>query len=591
MAHRGSPFGVFVTAPKFAPVRPAPRSAPPEPIGDCGDYVSILNFEDGSDAPIPEFTEPATLAAMHRLAITPSMLSKPMEKDLATYGDDQNSRRQAEALLNNRRRAFIEQVKAERERLLTRSTPTTRSTTASRESRSEDFEAQEREAVARIERLQQKEIESAIFIELKRERDQRKAEEMREIQAERQKRLAEEQQAKQQESVEKRRHKDELLLQRVAEKQAEMDEMRRRQDEIAARNQQMLEQRRVEEQRRVSDADKDRMQKAERQRQMIEAQRREERRKIAERLKIQEQREAYMQQRRTEQLDMLRERNAVKATQISERFATSQEKARKEFEEQRRQLARREMESQLRLEKLINERDLQSQRQHDRNAAQVTRHHAAAEELQRGRESRLAELAVRDADSEERRRLILEEKTEKQKATSAAHAAKTVKVAEQKDKQEQDRATRNEEAVEKWARDDQHTADAKARNQRQIENQAKLQKLRSDLQEENAARIATVRQMQLEEKQEESDERQRRAHEYVENQILLAWKKRDARTQLDFKKAAMLSEFREEMKRGGKIDLDELSRRFGVDIAEMRRRLEESDKPASIGTGIQVVDE
>jgi hypothetical protein len=439
----------------------------------------------------------------------------------------------------------------------------------------------------RIEKMQQKEIEQIILTELRRERDQRKAEEQRIVQAERQKRLAQEIQAKQQEDVEKRRRKDEVLMLRVAEKQAEMDEARRKQDETALRNKQMLEQKRLEEQRRTSDADKDRQQKAERQRQVLEAQRREERRKIAERLHMQEQREVYMQQRRLEQLDILKERNAVKANQISERFALSQEKARREFEEQKRELARREIESQLRIQKLINERGLQSERQHARNAAQVSRHQSAALSLQRERESKLAELANRNSDYEERRRLILEGKAEKLRASSAALVAKTAKIAEQKGQQDHERETRNKGAMEKWARDDQHTAEAKARNHKHVENQVRLQKLRDDLQAENARRMARIRQLTSDEKQEESGERQRRAQEYVDNQIQLAWKKRDAKTQLDFKKAAMVSEFREQLKRGGKLDVEELSQRFGLDIDEMRRRVEDGDRQPYI----QVVDE
>jgi hypothetical protein len=582
------PNGVFVTEGKTD----GRSSAPPEQSltdQDSGDHVSILNFEDRCGDGIPEFTEPATLTAMYRLAIEPSMLAKPTEKDLAIYGDDEASRRQAESLLANRRQAFIDQIKAARERYLSRRVAQQRGASASPESSEPDYEEQQREAMLRIERMQKKEIEQIILTELKRERDQQKADELRQVQAERQRKLALDVQEKQQADAEKRHRKDEILMQRIAEKQAEMENLRKRQDEAAYRNQQILEQKRLAEQRRISDADKDRQLKAQRQREMVERQRQEETQRIVARLKSQEQREAYMQQRRLEQLDILKERNAVKAGEIRQRFAVSQEKSKKKAQEQIDQLARREVQSQLRIEKLVVEREQMSQRQHAKTAAQVERHHTAAENLRMQREQRFAELANRNSDYEQRRQLILHEKAEKLRASSVAHEAKTVKIAEQKQKQEEDQEQKNNEAKRKWVRNDESVEEAKARSQKQLQNQVNLQNLRDNLQRENASRMAKIRQIEIEEKQQESAERQRRAQKYVDKQTELAWKKREQQTRLDFKKEAILSEFREELKRGGKIDVNELSRRYDLDIDELRRRVEEGDKPVHISA--QVADE
>jgi hypothetical protein len=573
--------GVFVTEGRTDSMSSAPSEQPP-PFEDSCDLISILNFEDRCGDAIPAFTEPATLTAMYRLAIEPSMLAKPSEKELAIYGDDESSRRQAETLLENRRLSFIDQIKVARERYLSRRTTQQRAASASPESGEPDYEAQQREAMLRIERMQKKEIEQIILTELKRERDQRKADELRQAQEERQRKLALEIQEKQQADAERRHRKDQVLMQRVAEKQAEMENLRKKQDEATYRTQQLLEQKRAEEQKRLSDADKERQLKAQKQRELAERQRQEETRRIVARLKSQEQREAYMQQRRIEQLDILRQRNAVKASEIRERFALSQEKAKRKVQEQIDQLARREVQSQLRIEKMVAERDQMSQRQHAKTAAQVERHHTAAESLKMQREQRLAELANRNSDYEQRRQLILNEKAEKLRANSVAHEAKTVKIAEQKQKQEQDQEQKNNETKKKWQREEELVEEAKARNQKQLQNQVNLQNLRDNLQRENASRMAKIRQIEIEEKQQESLERQRRAQKFVDSQTELAWKKRDEKTRLDFKKAAILSEFREELKRGGKIDVNELSRRYDLNIDELRRRVEEGDRPVPI---------
>jgi hypothetical protein len=144
------------------------------------DDVSIENFEEkcGPDV-TPNFTEPATLEAMYRLAIDPSMLRRPTEADLAVFSADLPVREEARKLLTDRRSAFITQIKDERDHLLSQPRSSRSSRSTETEADHEDFESRRREALERVERTKKKEIEQVILLELIRERNQRRYEELR----------------------------------------------------------------------------------------------------------------------------------------------------------------------------------------------------------------------------------------------------------------------------------------------------------------------------------------------------------------------------------------------------------------------------
>jgi hypothetical protein len=69
-----------------------------------------------------------------------------------------------------------------------------------------------------------------------------------------------------------------------------------------------------------------------------------------------------------------------------------------------------------------------------------------------------------------------------------------------------------------------------------------------------------------------------KAQLFIQHQRDLAVRKRDEKTKLDFQKAAILSEFREQLRKGGQINVDDLAKKYKLDIEELRRRVEQEGR-------------
>jgi hypothetical protein len=130
----------------------------------------------------------------------------------------------------------------------------------------------------------------------------------------------------------------------------------------------------------------------------------------------------------------------------------------------------------------------------------------------------------------------------------------------------------------RWRAQDEHTAQAKAERERYLQDRGKLQKLKAQVQAESAGRALKVRQVHMEEKGKEERDRQVKATSFIQHQRELAIRKRDEKTKMDFQRDAILSEFREQLRRGGQLNVDELAKKYGIDIEELRRRVEEAGK-------------
>jgi hypothetical protein len=135
-----------------------------------------------------------------------------------------------------------------------------------------------------------------------------------------------------------------------------------------------------------------------------------------------------------------------------------------------------------------------------------------------------------------------------------------------------------------WKKQDEHTKKTKEDRERWMADRANLQKLRLQLQNEGAERARRMRKVLLDEKGRESEDRQARAQAFVQNQRELAMRKRDEKTKLDFQKAAILEEFREQLRKGGKLDVEQLALKYGLDIEELRRKVEEGGRPQAVDT-------
>ncbi|OHS94707.1 hypothetical protein TRFO_39111 [Tritrichomonas foetus] len=542
-----------------------------------GDAVSILNFEEKyGDDEVPVFTEEATIKAMNRLVIEPEMLRKPTDADYAEFKDFPDVKKQVESVLNARRRDLIDQIISEREKILTRSRNYGESS-SERVDFVDNTARIKKETMARIERIQKKEIEQLIVSELLREKAQRKDQEDRAKKEERQKQYEQEVKKKQADDAEKKRKKDEMLLQRIAEKEAELLEAKKKQEADIIRNQELLAQRKAEKMKQLAEADKQRQMKAQKQREMLDQQRKEEQKAIEERLKEQEKRELKNLQLRELALKQLKENNLIKFNKQQQRYALSQRQERENMERRRKQMEQKEKESQERMDIFLKNREKQVKRQQARSQMLVERHKSAAAEISRQRDERIRAMVFKDNKDQERRDAILTQRLEKIKKERIELLEKQNKIKEMNDKEKEDLARKREEAEKRWNEEKEKSDKAKFMHEEEIRKKAALQKLRDKIQNENVERQRRMKEMDQQEKGAVSQERQMKATLYVSTKQELAMKKREAMTQLDFKKSDILTTFRNEMKKGGKIDIDNLAKTYGVDIEQLRKKVEESD--------------
>jgi colicin import membrane protein len=294
---------------------------------------------------------------------------------------------------------------------------------------------------------------------------------------------------------------------------------------------------------------------------------------VVERFTQQQQREQAMLERRAHAVDALRAKNGALVREQQRRFAASQELERRRVEERRSQMAAQEAQAQLRLEKLARDRDQFSIRQHARSAAQAERYAHASEERKLERDRRNQAIDQRDAAYRERRQELLREENERLKQNSLARQQRERKVEETREAKEQEQAQKNEQAKQTWKSQDEHTQQTQAEREQTAQDHARLSRLRRDLQIESALRVQKMRQIQFEDPTKDNQDRQAKAVQFVQHKQELAIKKRDERTKLDFRNREINSEFRESLRRGGKINVGELARRFSLDIDALRRRV------------------
>jgi hypothetical protein len=510
---------------------------------------------------------------MHRLAIEPAMLARPTDHDLRRFKQDGTSRQQAQLLLDNRRKTFVNLIKAERERI--RTSPVTESrSVSSMADLSSSFRTDQQLALARIERAQKREIEQIVIAELTRVRDQYRAEFVQNRHSAIREQKEREQAAERARDAERRRQREDVLRARAAAKSALLEQRRLQQDAASMRSQQQLAEKKAAELKRTSDADKERQARAEQIRLEIERKRAEERRRLVAKMRAQEIKEAHMMQRKQEQIAEIRERNAAKSAETQHRFAVSKARAIKTAERKRCEMIQKDVEAEIRIQNITRERDARIVgKQRAKSAAQAERYAAASKVIAGQRRSKKAAMARKELQADERKREIIEERWREVQDMEENRLQRLNRAQETVANAQKERARKGERAREKWERDDEHTEQTKLQRDWEIHDRAELQKLREELQAENAERVRRMREMHMDEKSEESQERQARALVYCQNQQTLALRKREQKIRLDFEKAALVTEFRDKLRKKGRINVELLARQFGLDLDELRKKV------------------
>jgi hypothetical protein len=513
---------------------------------------------------------------MERLCIEPKCLVKPQESDLSSYPDLPGLKSELIDLLLRRRQNLIDQITDERENVISEASRPHFTAAATSQSGGESDTAAEREkAIARIQQMQRKEIDQLIIAELIREQTVRDEAALRVKREARQRELAEATRQRQAAEAEKRRQKNEVLLLRIQEKDAALLELKKKQEEEVERNQKILAEKKAEKLRAMAAADQARQRKAEAQREALDRQAEEHKRLIEERQREQLAHELVMQQHRVERLNELRERNQRLREEQAVRFAASQQRMAHDMEQRRSNMEQRDVEAKVRFANILKNRDMLSAQMRARTEMQVQRNRQARVVLEERNAARIREIACRDTRDQERRDAIMakvldrmrrdrEIQKEKQAHLEGLHEVAAARVAKAA-----------EDDLQKRAESEQRVAEVRKQREDELTKRVMLQKMKDQIRDENAVRKQRQVEYRQKTKGDVSGERARKATEYVELQQQIAWKKQDAAAELEFKKAAVIQEFREMMKRGGQMDIDALARKFDIDVEMLRAKVAE----------------
>lgn len=544
--------------------------------------VGILNFEEYyADDKVPIFTEEATLVAMERLQIEPKEIMKPQPSDYKEFPDFPDVRKKVESILLARRDNLIAQIIEERDRYLridkprldAQNSPTAQ---AAQQNDKIDEEAARKEAIGRIEKMQRREIEQMIMAELIRTQTLQDEEERQQKREERQRQQALEVKQRQLEEKEKRHRKEEALIQRVAQKEQQLIELKKKQEEDIEKNQRLIAEMKAKRIKEMQEADYIRQQKAIKQREALVKQEEEEKKKIIERQKQQVAHEMMIKQRRVEQLNKIKERNKQVMIEQKKRYAAYQQRSVTVIEERRKTMELKEIKAQDRYENVIKQRDIMTQKRRARSEIQVKNNITARNRIEKEKEERIKKLVCKETHDQERRDAIMaqkmerfkherEQELEKQNHIKAQNEAKA-----QKQRELEDKMLKKDELAEK------RIEEVEKSKKEELMKKVAIQKLHDRLRNEAAERKEKQQNYKIQKKGEINQEREKNA---IQQQIVkqeIADRTREASQQLSFKKEKAIFEFREMVKRQGQLDLNELAKKYDIDVEVLKEKVAES---------------
>jgi hypothetical protein len=544
--------------------------------------ISIENFEHNLlDHEIPTFTEPATLTAMRKLGIIPRDLRKVTDASVSDFPDLSAVREHVKDTMTRRRAHRIEQIIEVRNSILANSdTESDRPLPLFADSKitAEMKEREEREN-QRIERMQQKAIESLIISELTRQKILKQDfERQKQLQISLAQREAEASK-KREEEQSRRKKKEEEVFKRLEIREREMiRKQKRNEKEHDERLKQDEEQRKKLAKERAV-AEQERLKKVAERHEEIAARLRQEYRKAAQKEKEFAERDKERAKKNAQDLQQTRMERQARVVQTKQRIAIAAHKEQEMLESKRIELLRKEEDARERLSEFQQKKKAELKAQQEKNREDVQKRRAYSKVLEAEERKKREEIIAKQALYEERLSKVLDEKEKRIEQAKRDESVRIAAIAERKAKSEMNASKLQRQMEQEDMEIEERVRQIKHENK--IERMKKIaeRQLLLKTMEENAKSLERKREYETAEILRKKLEREKKALLVMEFQRLIGKKRKQTALQNAFRRADVMEEFKGLIQEGGKPDLEVLAQRFNLDMNVMRQKVEEGRHP------------
>jgi hypothetical protein len=546
-----------------------------------GPFISIENFESTlTDSEIPNFTEPATLTAMRKLGLVPKDLCKVTDKSVSDFPDLPEVRAHVKETIEKRRQMRISQIKEIREAILSeRQVETVSEEPVFDDSKitAEMKEREEREN-RRIERMQQKEIESLIISELTRQKILRQELErqaqfqraLAEREAETKKRLAED--------AARRKEKEQRVIARIEAKDKEALAKQRENERQAEERLKQEEEERRKLAREKAAAEQERLRKAAQRREDVEEQLKKEQRAARQKEMELAKRDADRAKKNLEDTQKARAERQERLIQTKQRLADAAEREQEMLERKRKELLKKEAEARQRLASFQARKKAAILEQQEKIKAETLKHLEYSKKLEEDEQKKNLAILTRQAAHEERLQKVFSEREQRIHQAKMAEKERIATVAERRAKSEASLS----DLCQKMEVEDAEVEERvkQIRHENKIERLKKIaeRQLLLRTMDENAKALERKREFENAEILRKKMEREKKALLLMELQRVLGKKRKEAALQSQFRRTEVLSEFKEFLKEGGEPNLEALATRFNLDLEEIKKKVEEGNR-------------
>ena len=205
---------------------------------------------------------------------------------------------------------------------------------------------------------------------------------------------------------------------------------------------------------------------------------------------------------------------------------------------------------------------------------EVKKHQEIAQSLADKEAKRKETILEEQGKHDERVQKLIEERQKRIRAAQKAELERISAVAERKSKNN----ANDNELQEKMEKKDQEAAQRIADMRRQNEikrlNNIADQLLLQKTMEDNSKALARKRQYEQEEIARKKQEREQKALRQMQMNQNLGKKRREQSIQTTFKRTEIINSFKEFMKEGGNPDVEELARKYNIDLESLKSKVE-----------------
>jgi len=545
--------------------------------------VSIENFQSLYPTGIPVFTEEETISAMKKLGITADELKYPSDGDYAGFPDVAEVRKHVETQLLERRNKKIQLISNVRNLIIKRKSHQDLDTNRPvSEKINHALKEMEERDESRLIKLQQKEIESLIISELMRQKMIKQEQERIESVQQAISKRKEEHMSKINEEVKRRKEKELKVLERIEQREKEIvEKQQQRESEAETRKKAEQEEQR---QRRIlaNQAEIERLKKIDNMKMQLEKQLKEEQAKAAlKELEIKKREEDRVMQNQKEQEEH--------KTQIIKRMSEGKKRAehntlreRQLLEEKRNKIFEKEMKAKERLDLFQNKKRQTIESSKKKNYDDSEKHHKIAEKLKQDMENKRESILEKQEKHYEKLAKLQEMKKQKIIQAQEEEEKRIREVIEKREQALKEQAAIQEKLLKKYDEDTERVNLVKKEHEIEILKKAATTRLKTQITEENAKFLQKQKEIMLEDKILEKEEREAKALAKVDLKRRLGQKRKEAMIQSIFKKQTALSEFREILSQGGEPDIEALAKRFNLDIDELRQKVDTKETLSSL---------